>query len=82
MQELHEIAVRAVFSRALSDTASQPLERHLSSKIPLSLDGHLVRGRWCLGIGRLIPMLTASELLAKVKELGKVSKSELVRECG
>jgi hypothetical protein len=27
-------------------------------------------------------MLTGSELLAKVKELGDVSKSELVRECG
>ena len=27
-------------------------------------------------------MLTGSDLLAKVKELGNVSKSELVRECG
>ena len=27
-------------------------------------------------------MLTGSDLLAKVKELGDVSKSELVRECG
>jgi hypothetical protein len=27
-------------------------------------------------------MVTGSELLAKVKELGDVSKSELVRECG
>ena len=27
-------------------------------------------------------MLTGTELLAKVKELGDVSKSELVRECG
>ena len=27
-------------------------------------------------------MLTGSELLAKVKDLGDVSKSELVRECG
>jgi hypothetical protein len=27
-------------------------------------------------------MLTGSELLAKVKELGDASKSELVRECG
>ena len=27
-------------------------------------------------------MLTGPELLAKVKELGDVSKSELVRECG
>ena len=27
-------------------------------------------------------MLTGSELLAKVKELGDVSKSELVRGCG
>jgi hypothetical protein len=29
-----------------------------------------------------IIMLTGSELLAKVKELGDVSKSELVRDCG
>ena len=28
------------------------------------------------------PMLTGSELLAKVKELGDVSKSDLVRSCG
>ena len=28
------------------------------------------------------PMLTGTELLAKVKELGDASKSELVRECG
>ena len=27
-------------------------------------------------------MITGSELLAKVKEMGDVSKSELVRECG
>ena len=27
-------------------------------------------------------MLTGSELLAKVKELGDVSKSDLVRACG
>ena len=27
-------------------------------------------------------MLTGPELLSKVKELGDVSKSELVRECG
>ncbi|MCP9914097.1 AbrB family transcriptional regulator, partial [Cyanobium sp. BA20m-14] len=27
-------------------------------------------------------MITGSELLAKVKELGDVSKSDLVRECG
>jgi hypothetical protein len=27
-------------------------------------------------------MLTGSDLLAKVKELGDISKSELVRECG
>ena len=27
-------------------------------------------------------MITGSDLLAKVKELGDVSKSELVRECG
>ncbi len=31
---------------------------------------------------RSLPMLTGSELLAKVKELGDVSKSDLVRECG
>ena len=30
----------------------------------------------------MIAMLTGPELLAKVKELGDVSKSELVRECG
>ena len=29
-----------------------------------------------------LPMLTGSELLAKVKDLGDVSKSELVRSCG
>jgi hypothetical protein len=29
-----------------------------------------------------IAMLTGSELLSKVKELGDASKSELVRECG
>ena len=29
-----------------------------------------------------LPMLTGSELLAKVKELGDVSKSDLVRSCG
>ena len=28
------------------------------------------------------PMLTGSDLLAKVKELGDVSKSDLVRSCG
>ena len=27
-------------------------------------------------------MFTGPELLAKVKELGDISKSELVRECG
>ena len=31
---------------------------------------------------KMLPMLTGSELLAKVKELGDVSKSELVRQCG
>ena len=31
---------------------------------------------------RKYQMLTGSELLAKVKEMGDVSKSELVRECG
>jgi len=30
----------------------------------------------------LFPMLTGSDLLAKVKELGDVSKSDLVRGCG
>jgi hypothetical protein len=30
----------------------------------------------------MISMLTGSDLLAKVKELGDVSKSELVRSCG
>ena len=28
------------------------------------------------------PMLTGSDLLAKVKDLGDVSKSDLVRACG
>ena len=28
------------------------------------------------------PMLTGSDLLAKVKDLGEVAKSELVKECG
>ena len=31
---------------------------------------------------RKYQMITGSELLAKVKEMGDVSKSELVRECG
>jgi hypothetical protein len=31
---------------------------------------------------RMISMLTGSELLAKVKELGDASKSDLVRGCG
>ena len=31
---------------------------------------------------RKYQMITGSELLAKVKELGDVSKSDLVRECG
>ena len=31
---------------------------------------------------RKYQMITRSELLAKVKEMGDVSKSELVRECG
>ena len=31
---------------------------------------------------QFISMLTGSELLAKVKELGDVSKSDLVRSCG
>lgn len=31
---------------------------------------------------KMLLMLTGSDLLAKVKELGDVSKSELVRECG
>ena len=31
---------------------------------------------------KMLTMLTGSDLLAKVKELGDVSKSELVRECG
>ena len=32
--------------------------------------------------GFILPMLTGSELLAKVKECGDMNKSELVRECG
>ena len=33
-------------------------------------------------VQRQYQMITGSELLAKVKELGDVSKSDLVRECG
>ena len=33
-------------------------------------------------VPRKYQMITGSELLAKVKELGDVSKSDLVRECG
>ena len=33
-------------------------------------------------VQRKYQMITGSELLAKVKELGDVSKSDLVRECG
>ncbi len=33
-------------------------------------------------ISQLLIMLTGSDLLAKVKELGDVSKSDLVRACG
>jgi hypothetical protein len=35
-----------------------------------------------IAIITLLSMLTGSDLLAKVKELGDASKSELVRECG
>jgi hypothetical protein len=35
-----------------------------------------------LEMSRIISMLTGSELLAKVKELGDASKSDLVRSCG
>ncbi|MEY2643849.1 MAG: hypothetical protein RLZZ611_498 [Cyanobacteriota bacterium] len=35
-----------------------------------------------LEMPRMISMLTGSELLAKVKELGDASKSDLVRGCG
>ena len=38
--------------------------------------------RYSLLVDVLPQMLTGSELLAKVKELGDVSKSDLVRECG
>ena len=38
--------------------------------------------RTMLGMPCLISMLTGSELLAKVKELGDASKSDLVRSCG
>ena len=36
----------------------------------------------CVERSFLLPMLTGSDLLAKVKELGDVSKSDLVRGCG
>jgi hypothetical protein len=39
-------------------------------------------GNWYFQGNSIEFMLTGSELLAKVKELGDVSKSELVRECG
>ena len=39
-------------------------------------------GNWYFQANSIEFMLTGSELLAKVKELGDVSKSELVRECG
>jgi len=38
--------------------------------------------RTMLEMSRIISMLTGSELLAKVKELGDASKSDLVRSCG
>ena len=38
--------------------------------------------RYLLNTPNCFSMLTGSELLAKVKELGDVSKSELVRSCG
>ena len=33
-------------------------------------------------LGFTLPMLTGSELIAKVKECGDMNKSDLVRECG
>jgi hypothetical protein len=39
-------------------------------------------GNWYFQGNSIEFMLTGPELLAKVKELGDVSKSELVRECG
>ena len=48
----------------------------------LALDlPHTLR-RTMLEMPRMISMLTGSELLAKVKELGDASKSDLVRGCG
>jgi hypothetical protein len=38
--------------------------------------------RYLVNTPNRFSMLTGSELLAKVKELGDVSKSELVRSCG
>jgi len=37
---------------------------------------------YTLGVIEFIPMLVGSELLAKVKDLGDVSKSDVVRACG
>jgi hypothetical protein len=52
--------------------AEQSKERPLNSPV----------FRYCLPVDVLPQMLTGSELLAKVKELGDVSKSDLVRDCG
>ena len=41
---------------------------------------YYVRHKWHNDIG--IPMLTGTELLAKVKDLGDVSKSDLATACG
>jgi hypothetical protein len=38
--------------------------------------------RYVWRVHHIDPMLTGSDLLAKVKELGDVSKSELIRSCG
>jgi len=55
-------------------TETAPLETTLGEKIPVETALHLAPPTG--------PMLTGPELLAKVKELGDASKSDLVRSCG
>ena len=53
----------------------------VASGISMSASGQHLQGLRSAEISPLC-MLTGSELLAKVKELGDVSKSDLVRSCG
>ncbi len=40
------------------------------------------RSRWIMQKTHSIPMLTGADLLSRVRELGDISKSDLVRACG